>query len=149
MGLWATLLTWIQLQSTQTGSGRRNPLIFWTRIWNKPAGEKKFSPAGLFQISEKNIFFAGRFVPDSGEIYFFGLGKINFFQIPVCSRICDITGLRTKIKISRAVELRSSKFWKFWKATNLLLLPCTTFIGLFGSYLGLIPPQVEGTHFSC
>ena len=36
---------------------------------------------------------------------------------------------RTKIKITRAVELRSSKFWKFWKAESTLLLLGTTFMG--------------------
>ena len=40
-----------------------------------------------------------------------------------------ISGLRTKIKITRAVELRSSKFWKFWKAESTLLLLGTTFMG--------------------
>ena len=40
-----------------------------------------------------------------------------------------ISGLRTKIKIARAVELRSSKFWKIWKAESTLLNLGTTFMG--------------------
>ena len=40
---------------------------------------KNFSQTGLFQISGKNIFFAGRFVP----------GKINFFESVLTSNTKD------------------------------------------------------------
>ena len=38
------------------------------------------------------------------------------------------------MKITRAVELRSSKFWMFWKATNLLFHLSTTFMGVGARY---------------
>ena len=41
----------------------------------------------------------------------------------------------TKIKLTRAVELRSSKFWKFWKAEVFLFHLSTTFPGLEPTYL--------------
>ena len=114
-----------------------------------------FLDQNLEQTGLGKIFFPDRFVPDFWEKYFFRrpvcsrfwrnlffwVWEIYFFQIPVCSRICDITGLRTKIKISRAVELRSSKFWKFWKATNLLFHPSTTFMGLWATLLKWIQLQ--------
>ena len=43
-------------------------------------------------------------------------------------------GLRTKIKITRAVELRSLNFWMFWKATNLLFHLSTGFMGVWARY---------------
>ena len=42
-------------------------------------GKKFLSQFGLFQISGKNIFFAGRFVP----------GKINFFESVLTSNTKD------------------------------------------------------------
>ena len=46
-------------------------------------------------------------------------------------------GPRTKIDITRAVELRSFSFSIFWKATNLLLNLSTGFMGVAASLLGV------------
>ena len=54
---------------------------------------------------------------------------------------------RTKMKITRAVELRSSKFWMFWKATNLLFRLSTGFMGVGARYPAAPTPQVRGAHF--
>ena len=58
-----------------------------------------------------------------------------------------ISRLRTKMKIARAVELRSSKFWMFWKATNLLFRLSTGFMGVGARYPAAPTPQVRGAHF--
>ena len=41
----------------------------------------------------------------------------------------DISALRTKMWISRAVVVGSSNFWVFWKAENVLLRLCPDFYG--------------------
>ena len=56
------------------------------------------------------------------------------FQVFQKYEIVNLIKLRTKIKLSRAVEPRSSKFWMFWKATNLLLHLSTGFMGVVARY---------------
>ena len=70
-----------QVDTTPVNTTRLRPaksIVFFTRIWNKPAGEKKL-PVGLFQILAKKFSFGGRFVP----------GEKNFFESVLTSNTKD------------------------------------------------------------
>ena len=56
---------------------------------------------------------------------------------------------RTKMKITRAVELRSSKFWVFWKAETILLNLNTTFMGVWTRYPATPSVRTQNVGWSC